>query len=276
MSHVIVPEVTIDPTPLMLELCSDTFDLSTVELDLETIESAAVMIKEACHASASAINTSKTNLLLAYMAEPQCRRWMKTEFLDRVDCDNGLLTKVARLCKFRFYTAEKLVVEDLDNHGETAPNESVAVRTGVPEKTVARVKKKIEKKKIEAEEKRAQALQEALEADKRADDLPDVEMTTLNVSLSSDSTDQQVAESSSDESDLVSSKEPSESNDQVAPRTSTESDLAQDLEPQSKVSETTSSVELSPRELAFQKEIEQLQLILAERDAEIAKLKAQV
>ncbi|WDE95308.1 hypothetical protein PQO03_06190 [Lentisphaera profundi] len=267
MSHVIVPEVTIDPTPLMLELCSDNFDLESLELNLEAIESAAMMIREACHASASAINTSKTNLLLAYMAEPKCRRWVKTEFLDRVDCDNGLLTKVARLCKFRFYTAEKLVIEDLDNNGEFTPNESVAARTGVPEKTVVRVKKKIEKKKVEAEEKRAQALQESLEADKV--DLPDVEMSVLNVTLPVDSPSESLQDSANDENESLVSQVQIESV-QVNQHESAIADEASVKEIE------TSSEALSPRELAFRKEIEQLQLMLAERDAEIANLKALV
>ena len=272
MSHVIVPEVTIDPTPLMLELCSDTFDLETRELDLETIESAAIMIKEACHASASAIETSKTNLLRAYMAEPKCRRWMKAEFLDRVDCDSGLLTKVARLCKFRFYTAEKLIIEDLDNHGESAPNESIAVRTGVPEKTIARVKKKIEKKKIEAEEKRAQALKESLEADKRVEDLPDVEMTVLKVSLPEGSTSDSEPDSSSEAS--LSSQEVTTS--ETLQGTEHESTAVQEGEVQVQLTKTLPKETLTARELAFQKEIEKLQLMLAERDAEIANLKALV
>ena len=274
MSHVIVPEVTIDPTPLMLELCSDSFDLETAELDLETIESAAIMIKEACHASASAIDTSKTNLLRAYMSEPKCRRWMKAEFLDRVDCDSGLLTKVARLCKFRFYTAEKLVIEDLDNHGESAPNESVAVRTGVPEKTIARVKKKIEKKKIETEEKRAQALQESLVADKRVEDLPDVEMTVLKVSLPEDSTSDSEQDSSPEAS--LSSQEVTTGAGEVVQEIKQESKVSNEHDSQETVVEVSSTNELSPRELAFQKEIEKLQLMLAERDAEIANLKALV
>ncbi|MDD7986339.1 hypothetical protein PQO01_15425 [Lentisphaera marina] len=274
MSHVIVPEVIIDPNPLLLELCSDTFDLESLELDLETIESAASMIKEACHASASAINTSKTNLLLAYMAEPKCRRWLKSDFLDRVDCDNGLLTRAARIGKFRFYTPEKLVIEDLDNNGETSPNESVAVRTGVPEKTVVRIKKKLEKKKIEAEEKRAQALQEALEADKQ-DDLPEVTMTVLDVAMPSERSKELTQNSSSGEEGQVISHESSDSS--LEPVNTIEDQSS--TEPKNDVlvnEEPLSSETLSPRELALKKEIEQLQLMLAERDAEIANLKALV
>ena len=40
MSHVIAPEVTIDSTPLLLELCSDDFELESVELKLPDLESA--------------------------------------------------------------------------------------------------------------------------------------------------------------------------------------------------------------------------------------------
>ena len=284
MSHVIVPEVTIDPTPLMLELCSEAFDLELLDLDLDSIESAAKMIKEACHASASAINTAKTNLLLAYMADPQCRRWMKAEFLDRVDCDNGLLTKAARLCSFRFYTAEKLVIEDLGNNGEFTPNESVAARTGVPEKTVERVKKKLEKKKVEAEEKRAQALQEALEADKSEEgDLPDVEMTPLNVNLdqheeqNETSETQEEAESTNKQTaDTVSEPESEPVRELVQPVKHDKQVGLEDEAVEVEIEITADSEVLSPRELAYQKEIDQLKLLIEEKDAEIVRLQGLV
>ena len=175
-----------------------------------------------------------------------------------------------------------MVLEDLDNNGEDAPNESVAERTGVPEKTVQRVKSKIEKKRIEAEEKRAQALQEALQADKRAEELPDVEMTTINVNVSEESTTEG---SSAVSVDTAVSSHGAEESAQVSPEVSVEiTESVQETQQEESVGEVevpTSDEEaaaspLSARELAFQKEIEKLQLLLAERDAEIASLRALV
>ena len=103
MSHVIAPEVTIDSTPLLIELCSDDFSLESCEFTLEELEDAAKSIKEACRISSKAINNAKANLLSAFMAEPQCRRWFKKEFTQRVECDSGLLSQIARKSKFRFF-----------------------------------------------------------------------------------------------------------------------------------------------------------------------------
>ena len=63
------------------------------------------------------------------MADPKCRRWLKKEFLVRVNCDSGLLSKVAKSNGFKFYTTEKIVIEDLDNNGEeTQVMRSLSVR----------------------------------------------------------------------------------------------------------------------------------------------------
>ena len=83
----------------------------------------------------------KQTFLKAYMADPKCRRWLKKEFLVRVNCDSGLLTKVAKSNGFKFYTTEKIVIEDLDNNGEETPSDEVTQRTGIPEKTVERIQK---------------------------------------------------------------------------------------------------------------------------------------
>jgi len=118
MSHVIAPEVTIDANPILLDLCSDDFKIEEVSLSFNDLESAAQSIKEACSVSSKAINNAKANLLLSYMADPKCRRWLKKEFQKRVDCDNTLLTRVARKAGFKFYTNDKIVMEELDNCGE--------------------------------------------------------------------------------------------------------------------------------------------------------------
>jgi hypothetical protein len=280
MSYVIVPEVSIDPSPLILELCSDSFNLETMDLDLESIERAAEQIKEACGESAHAINKAQTNLLMAYMADPKCRRWMKKDFLDRVDCDNGLLSKAARLCSFRFYTAEKLVLEDLDNNGETAPSESVARRTGVPEKTVERVKKKIQKNRDDAEEARAKALEESLQADKD-DESHEVEMDRIQVTMPSDNPEKASDSESKPEVTKSSTKELEE--EESEPVRELVQPVVQDtrigleeeaIEVEIEIDSTTDV--LSPREIAFQKEIEQLKLLIEEKDQEITRLKALV
>ena len=280
MSYVIVPEVSIDPTPLMLELCSDSFNLETMDLDLESIERAAEQIKEACGSSAHAINKAQTNLLMAYMSDPKCRRWMKKDFLDRVDCDNGLLSKAARLCNFRFYTAEKLVLEDLDNNGETAPSESVARRTGIPEKTVERVKKKIQKNRDDAEEARAKALEESLQADKD-DESHEVVMDRVEVNIPGDSAEQK-ADSEANSAPIESSAESREEEVSEPVR-----ELVQPVVQDTRIGLEEEGIEveieidsatdvLSPREIAFQKEIKQLKLLLEEKDVEITRLKALV
>ena len=166
MSHVLAPEVTINATPLLLKLCADDFELESLDINLEDLETASESIKEACSISSKAINNAKANILQAYMAEPTCRRWLKKEFAQRVDCDNGLLAKIANKSKFRFYTNEKLVVEDLDNNGEETANEVIAQRTGVPAKVVARVKNKIQTKREEEIAAEQVVVQEALSSDK--------------------------------------------------------------------------------------------------------------
>ncbi|MCM8534756.1 MAG: hypothetical protein NE334_02340 [Lentisphaeraceae bacterium] len=183
MSQVIAPEIIIDSTPLLVELCSEDFDASSVDLRLPDLETAAVSIKEACSQTSKAINNAKKNLLFAYMSQPSCRRWQKKEFMARLECDSTLLTQVARKTGFKFYTNEKLVVEDLDNNGEEAVSEEVAERTGVPVKTVERIKTKIQKKKEVALEKERLALEESLKTDSSEEGAEEV-VETLEVSLS--------------------------------------------------------------------------------------------
>ena len=67
MSHIIAPEVTIESTPLLLELCSDDFDLENVNTNLEELDSAADSIKQACEMTSKAIDNAKTNILKAYI-----------------------------------------------------------------------------------------------------------------------------------------------------------------------------------------------------------------
>jgi hypothetical protein len=166
MSHVLAPEVTINSTPLLLKLCADDFELESLEINFEDLETASESIKEACSISSKAINNAKANILLAYMADPSCKRWLKKEFAERVDCDNGLLAKMASKSKFRFYTNEKLIVEDLENNGEETANEVIAQRTGVPAKIVARVKNKIQTKREDAIAAEQAAVEESLASDK--------------------------------------------------------------------------------------------------------------
>ena len=64
MSHVIAPEVTIDSTPLLMEFCSDDFDINTVKLSLNEVEAAAKAVKEACSVSAKAINNAKSHVVM--------------------------------------------------------------------------------------------------------------------------------------------------------------------------------------------------------------------
>ena len=46
MSHTIAPEITIESTPILLELCSDeAFDLDNMKVDLDELNNAAESIK---------------------------------------------------------------------------------------------------------------------------------------------------------------------------------------------------------------------------------------
>ena len=263
MSHVIAPEVTIDSTPLLIELCSDDFKLESLDLSLEDLEVAAESIKEACSISSKAINNAKANILLAYMAEPSCKRWLKTEFSDRVDCDNGLLAKMAKQSKFRFYTNEKLIVEDIDNNGEETPNEVIAQRTGVPAKVVARVKNKIQKKREEAEIAEKTAIQEALAADN--DDSSRETAENMEATESAEASIENEESQSHTDIEPIAENRPGTNEPDV--------DKARSLPSIEQVDTITEQVKTKVEE-EYIKEIDELKSKLSEKDAEIARLMA--
>ena len=61
MSHIIAPEITIESTPLLLELCSDDFEMNNIKASINDLDQAAASIKEACELTSKAINNAKTN-----------------------------------------------------------------------------------------------------------------------------------------------------------------------------------------------------------------------
>ncbi|MCH2176660.1 MAG: hypothetical protein MK193_13125 [Lentisphaeria bacterium] len=144
-NHVVAPEVRIDANPVLLELCSDHFSISNHNFDLAEIEKAADEIRKACEVTATSINMAKANLLRAYMGNDACKKWVKKEFQKRLDCDARLLDRVAREEKFRYYTNEKLVVEDMENHGEESPLDEIEQRTGVSQRVIKRIQTKIQR-----------------------------------------------------------------------------------------------------------------------------------
>ena len=170
MSHQLAPEVTISSTPLLMELCSDSFRLEAHELTLSDLETAAQSIREACRVTSQSINNAKANILMAFMADPACKRWLKKEFQKRVDCDNALLNKVAREMGFKFYTAEAIIIEELEECGPDAPVEVIADRAGATKKAVERVVAKLEKKREEELLAEQIAIEVAMASDK--DDSP--------------------------------------------------------------------------------------------------------
>ena len=180
MSHIIAPEVTINETPLLLDLCSESFRLEAHDLTLPELEYAAKAIKEACAVTSRSINNAKANILMAFMADPKCRRWLKKEFQKRVDCDNKLLTTIAREVGFKFYTAEAIILEEIESCGEDAPIEEIAQRAGATEKAVERVKNKLRKKREDELLEEQIALEVAMASEK--DDAPPAVANDLETS----------------------------------------------------------------------------------------------
>lgn len=262
MSHTIAPEITIESTPILLELCSDDFDLDNIKVDLDELNNAAESIKEACELTSKAINNAKTNILKAYMADPKCRRWLKKDFLNKVDCDSGLLSKVARGNGFRFYTNEKLVVEDLDNYGEDTPSDEVTQRTGVPEKTVERIKNKIKKKREEAFIEEQKELEEQFSSDKNQE-----RIEQLEVALSSTPKAVVPEESEKIEETItpIADIDPESKKPEVAMTTA--------LPSIDQVEALTEKVKHEV-EVDYKEQIEALKEELSQKDAEIARLKA--
>lgn len=257
MSHVIAPEVTIDATPVLLELCSDDFDISEINLSFNDLENAAESIKEACSVSSKAINNAKSNLLLSYMSDPKCRRWLKKEFQKRVDCDTTLLNKIARKAGFKFYTNDKIITEEIENCGDQTANEVIAQKAGVTEKMVERVKAKIQKKKEDQQLEEQIAIEVALASEK--DNSPKVEMERVEVNLHESSDTQEATE-----------VEPiAEISDQGKP----EVEIAKSLPTIQQVKVITTKVK-KKIEADYKKEIEVLKNQLSEKDAEIERLKA--
>ncbi len=256
MSHVIAPEVTIDATPILLDLCSDDFNIEEVNLSFNDLESAAVSIKEACSVSSKAINNAKANLLLSYMADPKCRRWLKKEFQKRVDCDNTLLTRIARKAGFKFYTNDKIVMEELENCGEETATEVIAERAGVSEKVVERVKTKIQKKREDEILEEQIAIEVALATEK--DDAPKAEMEEVEVNLGEKE---------------EASVEQKEENIEIAAQPEVE--IAKALPSIQQVKVITTKVK-KKLEADYKREINELKLKLTEKDEEIARLKAQL
>ena len=258
MSHVIAPEVTIDSTPLLMELCSDKYKLEEVNPSFNDLESASESIKEACSVSSKAINNAKANILLSYMADPKCRRWLKKEFQKRVDCDNTLLCKIARKAGFKFYTNDKIVIEELENCGEDTAVDVIAQRAGVSEKLVERVKTKIQKKKEDEILEEQIAIEVALATEK--DDSPKAEMEAVEVNLT---------------------KETSENNEgnqvepiaDISPEGKPEVAIAKALPSIQHVKVITSKVK-KKLEADYKKEIDILKSQLSAKDAEIERLKS--
>ena len=260
MSHVIAPEVTIDSTPLLLELCSDNYSLDEISPSFNDLENAAESIKEACSVSSKAINNAKANILLSYMADPKCRRWLKKEFQKRVDCDNTLLTKIARKAGFKFYTNDKIVMEELENCGEETATEVIAQRSGMTEKFVERVKTKIKKKREDEILEEQIAIEVALATEK--DDSPTAEMESVEVKLSDDSN---TDSAETVENEAAVEAEPEE------PKT----EIAKALPSIQHVKVITSKVK-KKIEADYKREINELKIKLSEKDEEIARLKAQL
>lgn len=266
MSHKLAPEITIESTPVLLELCSDDFDLDNIKVDLDELNNAADSIKEACELTTKAINNAKTNILKAYMADPKCRRWLKKDFLNKVDCDTGLLSRVARGNGFRFYTNEKLVVEDLDNNGEDAPSDEVTQRTGVPEKTVERIKNKIKKKREEAFIEEQKELEEQLNSDNNQERIEQLEValtSTPKAVIEEDS--QKIAEKDSSDVSPIADIDPESQKPDVSMTTA--------LPSIDQVEALTEKVKHEV-EVDYKEQIEALKEELSQKDAEIARLKA--
>ena len=256
MSHVIAPEVTIDSTPLLMELCSDSYKLEEVNPAFNDLENAAESIKDACSVSSKAINNAKANILLSYMADPKCRRWLKKEFQKRVDCDNNLLCKIAKKAGFKFYTNDKIVIEELENCGEETATEVIAQRAGVSETLVERVKTKIQKKREDEILEEQIAIEVALATEK--DDSPKAEMESVEVNLSEDaSAENPVIEPIAD----------------VTPEGKPEVEMPKSLPTIQQVKVITGKVK-KKLEADYKKEIDILKSQLSEKDAEINKLKA--
>lgn len=253
MSHVIAPEVTIDSTPLLLELCSDSFSLEELSPSFNDLENAAKSIKEACSVSSRAINNAKSNILLSYMADPKCRRWLKAEFQKRVDCDNTLLNSIARKAGFKFYTNDKKVIEELENCGEETSSEVIAQRAGVPEKIVERVKTKLQKKREDEILEEQIAIEIALASEK--DDSPKAEMEQLEVNIP-----EQDEETVSADKEEGSDPEP-------------QIEMAKALPSIQQVKVITTKVK-KKLEADYKREINELKLKISEKDEEIARLTA--
>lgn len=256
MSHVIAPEVTIDSTPLLMELCSDKYKLEEVNPTFDDLEGAADSIKDACSVSSKAINNAKANILLSYMADPTCRRWLKKEFQKRVDCDNTLLCKIGRKAGFKFYTNDKIVMEELENCGEETAIDVIAQRAGVTEKLVERVKTKIQKKREDEILEEQIAIEVALATEK--EDSPRAETETLEVNLSE--------EASASENDVEPIAE-------TSPEGKPDVQIAKSLPTIQQVKVITGKVK-KKIEADYKREINILKSQLSEKDAEITRLKA--
>ena len=270
MSHIIAPEITIESTPLLLELCSDDFEMDNIKATINDLDTAAASIKEACELTSKAINNAKTNLLKVYMSDPKCRRWLKKEFQEKVDCDSGLLSKVARECGFKFYTNEKLVIEDLDNNGEDTPSDEVTQRTGVPEKTVERIKNKIQKKREEAFIEEQRELEENLNSDHNQERIEQLEvaMTSTPKAIMDDNTSQIEEDADSQEEisvQPIADNKPDTNEPEVAMTTA--------LPSIDQVEVLTEKVK-NEVEVNYKQQIEELKNTISEKDAEIARLKA--
>ena len=269
MSHIIAPEVTIESTPLLLELCSDDFDLDNINTNLEDLDTAAQSIKQACEMTSKAIDNAKTNILKAYMADPKCRRWLKKEFLERVNCDSGLLSRVARGNGFKFYTTEKIVVEDLDNNGDDAPSDEVSQRTGIPEKTIERIKNKIKKKREEAFIQEQQALEEEMNSDSNEERIEQLEvaLTSTPKAVLEETTAEISAEEAEEAVNIspIADSKPDSNEPQVSMTTA--------LPSIDQVEVLTEKVKQEV-ETDYKGQIEALKEELSQKDAEIARLKA--
>jgi hypothetical protein len=271
MSHIIAPEVTINATPLLLDLCSEAFDPDSRELTLPDLEEAARAIKEACSVSSRAINNAKANLLFAYMEDPACRRWLKKEFQRRVDCDNTLLTTIARKAGYKFYTQDRIVMEEITKCDDETPVEVIAERAGCSEKAVERVKTKL-KKKLEDELLTKQiAIEVALASDK--DDSPRPESEALDVApLQYVSAEAPKAEADeADEGEETQSRAPASIPAATIPPKQT-FERSKPLPTMDQVKVITTKVK-QRLEADYQKEIEILKNLLTEKDAEIERLK---
>ncbi|MFT5130101.1 MAG: hypothetical protein ACI8W8_003730 [Rhodothermales bacterium] len=259
MSHIIAPEITISSTPLLLELCSESFELRTHDLALPDLEDAAKAIKEACSVTSHSIKTAKSNLLLAYMADGKCRRWLKKEFQDRVDCDNTLLSTMARKAGFKFYTNDSIIMEELEQCDEETSNEEIAKRAGVSQKAVERVKVKLEKKREDELLTQQIALEVAIASDK--DESPREESLAPEFDAVPRAESERSEPESDDSADVMAeSRVPSEKPGKTAPSLEQVKIIA------SKVKKKI--------EADYLKEIDVLKKMLLEKDAEISRLQA--